>query len=662
MTALPTFKQMRHNITHVDRYYYVVAIEVMVYIGVWTFISLSRLYAFKASVFDLGVFVQDFRRVLTDPSYTFYMLGYKPLMVLVSPLEIMPNLQGPLILQTVFLALPALPLYGVGKKLLQARLPSLLLSSSYLLFFSLGGINWFDVHAQAFFIFPFIMGYYMLLVKKYKLGIFFLLLSGTARFPFEIFPLIFGLATILEVFLSGERVKNMLKSREVVFMTFLVIISVVILLISYRLYFHSPFTPTNLVGSVHLRSSTTLLQSLFTNIDNKISTLLIFLAPFIFLPFRKMKWIFLLLPYFYLVFFANYAAYLYPFVIRDQYSSFVIPFLYLGTLEGLAVSVKGQERTEYMNVVVKWKRKISPVLGRALVIFVVIVLLACIFQPYSPLSSYSEPAYQAGWEHDLNPSTFSDLEKIAALIPSNDPYVLFQNNMPEVTLHDPWILNEYEDSVFGFPFNLTFPLGGGKWSNRIDYVVADYNSNTFYQYGSSPKNLTMYKVVSKLYSTGHYGILAEEDGFILLEHNYSGPIIYYQPLSEVISPSQLAVLNASYRQGSVITGTNSEGNRIWYGPYTFLDPGQYQVTFHLSTTNNSVLNSIELWFGDYAEGAQFRTVLLTGENFSAVNKICNITVNITVPNFYNGVEFAGLNAHWSGSLTIYGITVSQILG
>ncbi len=648
-----------------DRFYYIIVAEVLVYIGVWTFISLTRVYTLKASVFDLGVFVQSLRMILSDPSYLLFSLGYFPFRVILSPLEIVPNLQVPVIFQTVFLALPALPLYGAGKIKLKNKNASLLLASSYLIFFSLGGINWFDVHGQAFFIFLFIMGYYLFITRHYKLSVIFFILSGTVRFPYEAFPLIFGFVTILEIYFRGEKIREMIGSKEVQAMSLIVILSIVVLLISYHLAFSSHFTPTNLAGTVHLKSGTNLLKSFFTNIDSKISTLVVFLSPFIFLPFRKLKWFLLLLPYFYLVFFSNYGPYLYPSVITSQYSSMIIPFLYLGTIEGLSISAKVEGHLEGDKVNKNRKYRImplEPVLKKTIVIFIAVGLLAVVFVPYSSFSIYSEPSYKAGWEYNLNPSTIPDLEKIVALIPPNDEYILIQNNMPEVLLQDPYINNAYLDRVFGYPYNLTFNLGGKVWSNRIDYVLADINSNTFIPSSSYPYNLTMYNVISKLYSTGDYGIIAEEDGFILLGHNYSGPMIYYQPISETFSPSNLLVLNSSYRHGDTITGTNPDGHSIWYGPYTFLFPGQYQVTFHLSTTNNSASNSIELWLGDFAEKAVFKTVILTGNSFPTVNTLCNITVSISVPNFYNGVEFAGSNAQWSGSLTIYGITVDQVSG
>ncbi|MEM3830341.1 MAG: DUF2079 domain-containing protein, partial [Conexivisphaerales archaeon] len=390
----------------------------------------------------------------------------------------------------------------------------------------------------------------------------------------------------------------------------------------------------------------------------KIYTIMFFLVPFLLLPFYRFRWIILLLPFFILMFVTNDPWYQLPSIMSDQYSASLIPFLFLGTIEGLEkfkdhkITPEGR-REPFKNILNKKVSRLS------ITIFVVIALLALFFQPFGPFNTFAQPNYNFEQEIKMNLTQYDVLNQLTNLIPDNDPYVLFQNNMPGVVLQDPSILPILEDFVFGFPYNLTYKLPNGTWTDRIDYVLADENSNTFYESGTAPYNLTMYDVLEKLYSTGQYGILAEEDGFVLLKHNYKGPIIYYKPEYEQIFPAQLLVLNNSYRAGNIITGTNPDGHRIWYGPYILLNPGEYQVTFRLSTTNNSASNSIVLWSGDYAQGETFYQSTLTGSSFPNTNTIYNITINISIDNFYDGVEFAGLDAYWNGSLSLYGITVKE---
>jgi hypothetical protein len=220
------------------------------------------------------------------------------------------------------------------------------------------------------------------------------------------------------------------------------------------------------------------------------------------------------------------------------------------------------------------------------------------------------------------------------------------------------ILQKFADN--GFPSNLTYQLPNGTWTNRVDYVLANYNMPSFSLKGRSPFNLSMFDVLQRLYSTGNYGVLAEEYGYILLERNYTGPIVYYHPINEFFQPSSFLVLNNSYYHGNVITGTNVSGHRIWYGPYTFLSPGQYTATFHLMTNNNSISNSIDLWMVDYVDGQTFRELTITGASFAKTNTLTNISVNFSVNNFYNEVEFASHAAYWNGTLSLYGVSCLQI--
>jgi len=479
-----------------DLYYLILLFSFFLYVLVWSYLSLFRLYTFQASVFDLGVFAQSLKLIVRgDVAYNLYMLGIAPFRFFLFPFGLYPNLPALLILQTVFLALPVFPLYATGKKVTNNRTAALLVSLSYLVFFSLAGVNWFDIHGQAFFIFFFVMGYYFFITEKYRVSILFFLISGMVRFPYMIFPLLFAFFTMIEIYIQNRRRNpfNFPGGRKPMLILFT--ISILLLVAFYRLGYYSVFTPTNLAGTIHSSGG-----SIFTNIDAKISTVLIFLSPFLFISVSKLKWGVLLLPFFTLVFLTNNSSYLFPNIITDQYSVMLIPFLYLGFFEGLTKN-RGVHYIVHEEPGLNSSIKKGFVFKKALTVFLIIVILAVVFQPYSPVSKYSEPDYISNIERTETPSYFSSLNAIVDLIPSNDPYVLLQNDMPEVVVHDPSILNVLEDYVFGFPYNLTYELPNGTWTNRIDYVIADSNSNTFYQSGAAPYNTTMYEVLHRLYST-----------------------------------------------------------------------------------------------------------------------------------------------------------------
>ena len=643
-----------YNIELMD--YYIIFIEFLIYVLYWSTITVKRYYSLHGNVFDMGIFVQSLLLILHGSlSYRIYMLGFAPFRYILAPIEIYPEIPGLLVIQTLFLAMPVFFIYSIAKIELRERLPSLFIASSYLIFFSLGGINWFDMHGQAFFIFFFIAGYYFYLRKKYSYAFIFIFISGLVRFPFMIFPLLFSIVSLSEIIINKK--KTSFKPDKAIknFLYIILFLSFFTLIISYFLDYYVTHLAVPLSDSLHVSYD----ESIFNNITPKIFTIMIFLVPFLLLPLYKIKWGIMLLPFFLLMFYSNDIGYQVPYIIHDQYSSAIIPFLYLGTIEGMKGMHNNAPYSKNHNFLKLSFYIKNPKVRSALIILVIIILFATVYQPYGPLNSYSGINYNLNKETNVNITSFNALNEIISLIPNNEQYVIFQNNMPQVLLHDPDIPAVLSNFVFGFPYNLTYELPNGTWTNRIDYVIADSNSNTFYESGATPYNTTMYEVLQRLYSTGKYGIMAEEYGFILLKHNYTGPIIYYHPISEQFAPNDLFVLNSSYRLDNIITGTNPDGHRIWWGPYAFLAPGQYSVTFYLSTTNNSVANHLKIWIGDWPF-ATFREITLTGSSFPKNNTVYNITENFSIDNFYNQVQFAGLSAYWNGSLSIYGIQVKQI--
>ena len=660
------FAEKIYKLLKFDSFYFLILAEFLIYTTFWSTIAIRKNLALQTSVYDLGVFEQSLLLVLHgNLNYKLYFLGYSPFKFIIAPLELIPNLNVLLIFQTIFLALPIFPLYAISKKLKNGRIPSLLLSSGYLIFFSLSGINWFDVHDIAFFIFFFTMAYYFYINKKYLLAIIFFIISGSVRFPIMIYPLIFSVIIWLEILLNTIKHKKILDRKNLNFTIILTISSSVILIIQYFLdYILTHLGTSSVTSDLHIVSGI----SIFSSIDAKIVTLIVFIFPFFYLLTRKPKWLVMLIPFIIILFISNYSIYEFPTIAMYQYSSLIIPFLFLGAIDGLSTIKNDENLTEY-KYTLKRKHKFfvailkNKKLKDSFTIFVILLLLAMVFQPYGPLNSYSQDNYDLHSLSSINIQKFNALQQEVNLIPTNNPYVLFSNNMPEVLMHDPSISSVLTNYVFGFPYNLTYKLPNGTWTNRIDYVLADLNSSTISVRNHYPDNLSMYNVIHKLYLSGNYGILAEDCGFVLLKYNYSGPIKLYKPFNATFPASQLNISINSLKNNGIITGTNTTGQGIWFGPCNpnlVLSPGTYNITFHLLTTNNSKSNSILLWSRNYYAQKTFGEVTLNGSEFKETNILTNISMIITIHNFYNYVQFEGSKSYWNGSLSIYGITLKQI--
>ncbi|MGC9079655.1 MAG: DUF2079 domain-containing protein, partial [Nanopusillaceae archaeon] len=128
----------------------------------WSYISLMRYYSLNANIQDLGIFLQGLYDTAHLPlSGILNQLASNGAFVLLLPFYFLKiRTQALLVFQSIWLALAVFPLYGIAKHYLKDEIPSLLISLSWLIYFPLAGINWFDVHRQAFFPTLFILSYY----------------------------------------------------------------------------------------------------------------------------------------------------------------------------------------------------------------------------------------------------------------------------------------------------------------------------------------------------------------------------------------------------------------------------------------------------------------------------------------------------------------------
>ena len=124
----------------------IIAIAIILYNYIWDIITSAKIYSFEASVFDLGVFYQSLWITLHDPLMVFISnLKNAPINFLLSPLSLDDNMFFFVHLQTLWLSLTAVPLYFISIKKLNSRFLGILISLSFLIYFGLTGVNWFDV-------------------------------------------------------------------------------------------------------------------------------------------------------------------------------------------------------------------------------------------------------------------------------------------------------------------------------------------------------------------------------------------------------------------------------------------------------------------------------------------------------------------------------------
>jgi uncharacterized membrane protein len=673
-----------------DKGFLLVLGAVVVYSYYWSSLTIARFYALDASVFDLGiqtesmwVFLHPAAVGLSTSQYAYLALAY-PNYFLLSPITLPGSYPLLLVVQSVALGSAALPIYLVALHELRTRLPSLLLSLAYLLYFPLAGPNWFDFHTAVFFVPLFLFGYALYLHGWSKCAYALFLLAGLSYYPYELFIILFSALLLAERLVPRMRRSATHDTAGWRFALALLVPSAVFFAI------HDLYTVQAGYGflwSIHTAAGPAPLDS----VPGQVLVLVLALSPVLFLPFFSVRWLAMLTPFLFLVLTGSgFPGYTYPDIFRTQYPVMFIPFVFLGTIEALSLlsrragarapmsedpSAPREARSSRFDRVRRRAYRVQ--LRVALCILVLTIVLGAIGEPYGPYNVLGGEGIGAEADTHVNWTEYDALTALVHLIPSNDPYVLMQANMPEAlprpVAHPLLVLDfPYDDvltpgvswldptpSEYDITHN-SFPMtapNGTTLTTRIDYAIV----NPFGAPGNGPSSFgAMAPFASLLYSSGSYGILGEDAGLFVLAYGYSGPPRLYAPLALTIGASELYSAVGTTGQSTVSATDVNEGG-VWHGPYIGLSPGRYMLTYRLSTTNDSPDNRVTLGVtADAGETTVVEGLLLTGTNFTADNSWTEIARTIYVTEPFTLVEFPATNATWSGTISISSISLDQV--
>ena len=665
----------------------VIVVALILYNYFWDVIAGAKIMALSsppsATVWDMGAFYGRIWASVHSQTVNNFLfdVGPSPITLILSPLLYFKNPFLFAYLQTAWISLTAVPIYFISSKKLQSKAVSLILSISLLLFFGIAGLNWFDIHFQTLFLPLFTTGVCLFYYEKYKSSAIFMILAGSVHYLFMIFPILFYLIYFIEKIVVTGRIKVTKRS-----MVIPALVGVIFLIVSIYVNYHILGT-TNIASSAHIHGNMIdgILSKLESgSIDNEFMTFFLYLGPFMMLPLLSKRWIPSIMVFLVLLFFSGESVFYFPYGLNLVEQTMLIPFLYLGTIDVLEPLYKTarddrkearHENVPKENVIIKEGDK-NGALKFVIVMFILIVLLGTVYEPYGPLDKYSQADFGLASVLDYNSTLYDAFNSMVKLIPENDPYVLYQNNMPEVVFHDPSTLTGF---LFGYSNNFTYPLGTSYtkpfWSGNIQYVIADPYSGYFLTGGSGNFSLNMYTTLQHFISQRGYGIEAEYDGLILLKKGFSGNPVIYGPENRMFLAKQLynvtyenrAVSSSYYGNDTIYTDNAISHQTIWYGPYTFLQPGTYKVKLELKVSNTSSHNYFNLRFSYFdttndinLTGPIIASLTnITGADVPVANSWTNVTVSVVASNFLELVEFAGQNFYWYGNFSIRQITVIQ---
>ncbi len=606
-----------------DSYVIILAVSFIFYTIFWSFITILRYLSFNSGVFDLGV-SSYLLYSLFHQSFTLYynrqpsLALNKMIYFLIAPFfNLLPNPELLLVFQSAIIGASIFPIFGIAKHFTDDNRTSLFISISFLFYYPMGGVNWFDFHFMALVPFLFLTGFYYFLVDKRRKSFLFLFLAMISDYLVPLITIIFALIMLRQK-----------ESRK--FATALLILSS-ILFASVTIYFGFGY----FAYLANYKSVSFYVHIIGTTWEEKLLYIIYMFFPLLFIPLLDRKYIYLVIPFMGFAFLNNYYPYISPMFF--QYPSLIAPFLFISLSRGIVP----------LGRLFK-KNNIRALRNIAFLVLVVNISAALILMPWGPFNSDIVPSY------DIHGSTHftgydEHLDSIIDLIPKGSS-VLIQDNMPQLCIGYNWTLPD-------------------SWHRGIypQYVIEDPYSFFLTNpslYGT-PQNLTMMNVFNYLYTTGKYGIVAEESGIILLERNFTGPMEYYIPYYGNFSPDSMMLNNAS-RSGNIITAENDftkqgQWNQVWGGPFINLAPGNYRAVFRIMTDNSSSSNSIILLVSHHinSTAVTISSMTLNGSSLKT-NTWENVSIYFHVGVLESSVEFRGDSPEWGGTLFFGGVTVQQV--
>ena len=657
----PSSINLKRKVSVDTKHFLLLIASFMLFVLVWSIMVLGKFYSLHSYVFDLGFIMQRLWQpyhVLT-PYFATYILFSAGFQYILSPLYFLHSFQAILILQVIAIGISSFPLFSIARKQLQSSSLALIISITYLIYFPSAGILWFDVHFQAFFIPLFIFAYYLYTNNHYRLAIILFILSGTTRFPYMVFPFLFSIFELRECKLSDKLTSLNISKKKLLFTMLLV--STIFLATGAYFDFFIP------QASVILSVNTPLIDRLLP----LGLTLLFILGPILFIPVLRMKWFVMAIPLFALGLYSGNPNFTYPMVMKLQYTAMVVPIVFIGLIEtigqNISVSFEKDKKAKpsflekFSGCVSNVRRSVAKNRRGVLVSILIIIFVGSIFyQPYSPANIADSYVYNPSRDISFNASDYNALMSMIRLIPSNNPNVLFQNDMPELLPRPPvdnlpFLFSTYlsRNVTLAEVYNNTFPIintfGQAEYA-RVDYLIA-YTQSPQYYLQFNAQESTLPQLLSLMLSSGKYGILGEDMGFIVVERNYSKPPQLYKPL----------ILNEPFNS------TNTKGCTTFHDLSTIrssstlvtLVPGNYTITYYISVTNNSSSAHI---YG--ALGYNFGKVLsesfnISASHFKSDNSVTKVTFNISVPNQESDTVFLISASDLVGNITVYGVSLLQ---
>lgn len=666
---------------------------VAIYTLVFSYITIIRYLSLHASAYDLGIYNQALFTAVRSGKFFFYTADlpanpagsifgthFLPVLFLLLPVYwVFPRVETLLVAQSFVLALSAVPLYLLGRRLRSKR-TALLFSVLYLSSPLIQSPNWADFHPEAFIPLGLLTAIYAMHSKRW--GFYF---AGVllALSSLEFASVITGLYSLIKIvehrrsLLSSIRAKSLLQPGPVSLITF----GISLLWFFFSTATIRTFNPGNAYFAGGLSTWSILGASSILTVPLKllldpyhalmalsydILLKLFFIAqifgPFIIFLRKSRRFILMTLPWTLIALPSNFTPY---YTIYNQYLVFYAPFVFAGALYGLRRLVElGLTR----------RRLVSRFYPAMIIGCCFVALLLAV--PIAMTLTVNPVGIPSVSQHEKLVS------EVVSMIPS-DASVLTQPNL--------FPLVSGRSSAYLFPYQTYYPPGTTfnstlqSFMNQSQFILLDTKSG-----GTSDIASTTW-IINTLRATPTHGLYVSADGVLLYKRGYVSQLFYFSPINQTLTAGSLTLLSGNIVRDSLSydgyalhsTADNKTVGPFWTGPGQILPLGGYRVDFRIKVANNYPGELLKLGVvsaragvnvtktGDSKTGYNLQFSLLRGpailnastsvyrSNFAAINSYQDFTMNFTLSeNAY--VDFTGALLAAQSNVYLERITLTQV--
>jgi uncharacterized membrane protein len=564
---------------------------VVAYTVFFSVMTILRYLSLNASAYDLGIYNQSMYTAARSGRFFYYTADlpanpkgsifgahFSPVFFLLLPVYFLfPRVETMLAIQSFALALGAVPVFLIARRLISVKV-ALVLAVLYLLSPLIQGVNWFDFHPEAFIPVSFLTAIYAMESRKPLLYFACILVAVSSL---EFMPALTALYSLIILLDNRISLVALLRHRKFTEQGPMALISLLIsigwaILAVFAVGFFNP-TQTFLFGGANfwtvLGASSLVtvpiqavlnpvraLSALNYELPLKVGFLVLLLAPFALFLTKAIRFVILIIPWTFVLLMSNQTSY-YQF--NDQYVALFVPFLFAGMVYGWS---KLRWKNPSNRRIIRGLKLCSIALG------IIVLLLVTPFSgvPFVGSNVFGYRGFPTVGSHEQL------VAKVISLMPPDASVLTQANIFPLVSSR----LN-----AFLFPYQSFYPPGTGfnstlsLFMNESEYILVDTKTDA----------VTPTWLINLLNSSPTHGIYAAADGILLFKKSYSGPLALFVPISETWAAKDLVPLRSTLvtdtltTQGSSLfhSTNNLNDTGFWSGPYTVLAPGRYLLDLSL---------------------------------------------------------------------------------